>query len=70
MFVGLAGANSLVGSESNSNNMPSLDDVTFIGSQNNLLAIKFPTYSSYPATGNLSDSSGQLISLESVCTID
>lgn len=69
LFVGLAGANALVGSESNSDNRPSLH-YTFIGSQKNLLAIKsikFPTYWSYPATGNLSDSPGQLISLESVC---
>ena len=58
LFVGLAGANALVGSESNSNNLPSLDDVTFIGSQKNLLAIQFPTYWSKPATGNLSDSPG------------
>ena len=55
LFVGLA---ALVGSESNSNNLPSLDDVTFIGSQKNLLAIQFPTYWSKPATGNLSDSPG------------
>lgn len=58
LFVGLAGANALVGSESNSNNLLSLDDVTFIGSQKNLLVIQFPTYWSKPATGNLSDSPG------------